>query len=970
VRQRGFDWGGTLAALAAALLLLAPAPLAAQGVQTGTLIGSVTSADGEPLPGATVTVTSSALQGERTTTTSVNGDYILRGLPPGAYEARFTLEGMTPVVVSVGVPLGGNARADAALQVQAAEETITVTGDVPSALETTTVGANFPSSTVDNLAIPRTILEIAELAPAATNNTELAGQITINGGMEYDNSVLINGVDVLDPVFGDNDDLYIEEAVQETQVLTSGISAEYGRFTGGVINVVTRSGGNQFQGAVRADFSKPEWRDETPFEEERGTEREGDLGKVYQAVLGGPILRDRLWFFLAGQDTEQEVARVLPATGFAYVNGRANERYEVKLTANVASSHSIQASYVDNQSDRTQDITLTGTIDPRALIDRNFPNEGFVVGYTGAWTNSLFSELRYSEKKFAFVDSGSKGTTVDLSPFIAQGVLPGTRSGANYNAAYFDGNDPEDRDNEQLFGAVSVFLASQTAGSHDLKIGAERFVSTRTGGNGQSPTSRVYYTDYRVASGSTPATDAQGRLIPVFTPGLSGLGFWLASSGAEIDTTTDTLFANDRWDLNAHWSFNFGARFEKVRTESTGEIVSVDTDTLVPRLGVAWDVRGDGKYKLDVTYAEYAGRYNPALVGANSPVGNPAILYGYYTGPAGQGIDFAPGFDPANYFFYYASVPTANVFVADNLSSPVNEEFTVSGGLQLPRGGYLKLTYVQRELREVIEAFTLFANGASDFDIGGVSGRADNIVIANTDAVGREFRGLQLQGRYTLAPGWQLEGNLSYQLDNEGRYEGQDGQSILDTAFGDYPEITPLDRFAPDGRFDDYQELRARIWTTYSLELGRFGGLDTSLLYRYDSPLTFSYQAENFAYYPRVAARDPGYVNPPFRRRLYFGDRGIGEYNSTSIFDLALNYRVPIWKSVEPWVKLEVRNLLNDDTLGIFDTQVSANTAAGAPVDAFGLPTTFVRGPNFGKATSALHYVIPREFFVSAGIRF
>jgi hypothetical protein len=782
--------------------------------------------------------------------------------------------------------------------------------------------------------------------------------------------VLINGVDVLDPVFGDNDDLYIEEAVAETQVLTSGISAEYGRFTGGVINVITRSGGNQFEGALRADLTKPEWRDETPFEDDRGTEREGDLGKVYQAVLGGPILRDRLWFFAAAQDTEQEISRVLPATGFAYINGRTNERYEVKLTASVASSHSIQGSYVDNQSDRAQDISLTGTIDPRALIDRNFPNEGFVVGYTGAWTNSLFAELRYSEKTFAFVDSGSKGTAIEDSPFIAQGVLPGTRSGANYNAGYFDGNDPENRDNEQLFGSISLFLASPSAGSHDLKVGTERFVSTRTGGNGQSPTSRVYYTDYRISSGSTPATDAQGRLIPVFTPGLSGLGFWLASKGAEIDTTTDTLFVNDRWDINANWSVNAGVRYEKVRTESTGEIVSVDTDTIVPRLGVAWDVRGDGKYKVDVTYAEYAGRYNPALVGANSPVGNPAILYGYYTGPAGQGLDFAPGFDPANYFFYYASVPTANVFVEDGLSSPVNEEFTVSGGVQLPRGGYLKLTYVNRTLTDAIESFTLFENGATDFEIGGTTGRADNIVFDNTDAVGRDFQALQLQGQYTLRPNWRLEGNLAYQLENEGRYEGQSGQAVLDSTFGNYPEITPVDRFDPTGRLDDFQRFRARIWTTYSLDFGRFGALDSSLLYRYDSPLTFSYQARNFAYYPRVAERDPGYNNPPFRLDMYFGERGAGEYEATSTFDFALNYRVPVWKSVEPWIKLEVRNLLNDDTLAIFDTQVTANTAAGAPVDEFGLPTTFVRGPNFGKATSAAQYVVPREFFVSAGIRF
>ncbi len=124
--------------------------------------------------------------------------------------------------------------------------------------------------------------------------------MTISGAFAYDNVFLVDGVDINDNLFGSPDDLFIEDAIEQTQVITSGVSAEYGRFSGGVINAITKSGGNIFSGSFRTDLTNPAWRDENPFEEENDTTRPDDLGKVFQATFGGPILRDRLWFFAAG----------------------------------------------------------------------------------------------------------------------------------------------------------------------------------------------------------------------------------------------------------------------------------------------------------------------------------------------------------------------------------------------------------------------------------------------------------------------------------------------------------------------------------------------------------------------------------------------------------------------------------------------------------------------------------------------
>ena len=189
------------------------------------------------------------------------------------------------------------------MQIAATEETILVTGEAASALESTTVGANFTARHDQHPADRTDPTAIAALAGGVNDSaTPVAGQVQINGGMAYDNSILVNGVNIQDPIFGQTNNLFIEEAIAETQVLTSGISAEYGQFTGGVLNVITRSGGNQFMGSLRADLSKPNWRNETPFEKNLGRKREGDLSKIYSGTFGGPILRDRIWFFIAGRD--------------------------------------------------------------------------------------------------------------------------------------------------------------------------------------------------------------------------------------------------------------------------------------------------------------------------------------------------------------------------------------------------------------------------------------------------------------------------------------------------------------------------------------------------------------------------------------------------------------------------------------------------------------------------------------------
>src|SRR5262245_26985691 len=340
--------------IAVMLLFLVAGSAFAQGVTTATLEGTVKGPDGAGLPGVTVTVKSPALMGERSTVTAVGGDYVLKGLPPGEYTIMFVLEGMATQTKKQNLALGLPTRADAQMKVSAVTEAITVTGAAPTVLESTTVGANIKASTVQQLPVVRTPTGIASLAAAVTDRTPVGGQLSINGGMAYDNNFLINGVNMQDNIFGNTNNLFIEDAIQETQVLTSGISAEYGHFTGGVLNVITKSGGNDFTASLRDNLTRNGWLSLTPWEKGfRGNgvtaaaraPHFGKINNIYELTAGGPVMKDCLWFFIAARREKSSTAQLASIQNFAYNQNTVNKRPEIKLSGAITAGHSIQVDW-------------------------------------------------------------------------------------------------------------------------------------------------------------------------------------------------------------------------------------------------------------------------------------------------------------------------------------------------------------------------------------------------------------------------------------------------------------------------------------------------------------------------------------------------------------------------------------------------------------------------------------------------
>ena len=954
----------------------------AQGVQTGTLTGVLKSSDHLVLPGATVTVKSSALQGERSTTTDVNGVYVLGNLPPGTYAVTMAESGFTTLERTALVPLGGTATIDATLKLATVTESVVVEGVSPPPVTEIQTSANIQAADVNLLPMGRTPYLITELMPGVTTNTPNAGQVTISGGFGYDNVFLVDGVDINDNLLGTSNDLFIEDAIGEVQVLNSGITAEYGRFSGGVVNVITKSGGNKVSGSYRTNFNKPSWTQETPFEKANGIERgvptaanpfaTNKLSTSTELTGGGPAVKDRLWLFGAGRIENSSTAGTLQQTAIPYTKTNHSKRYEAKATGSLMSGQTLQGTFIDNRVHRANEPVLSFSIDKATFISPSTPNRLGVVSYNGALSSKMLVSAQYSQKHFETQGVGGTSTSIVDSPFL-------TRTGAqlNYNAPIFDASDPEQRNNRQLTASLSYFVSDRRLGSHEFKGGFEDFVDTRIGANSQTSTGYVFTSNFKVDAAGLPVLDASGRAIPVFTPGSSRLAFWFPHRGAKFNMTTMSAYVQDRWVAGPHLTFNLGMRYEHAGSEATaGGGTSIDAGRIVPRLGASYDLKADGRTVLLGTYAQYSGKYNDTQFSKNTLVGNSDRYATVYAGPAGEGRDFAAGFDPANYSggVVSATFPTLNVLFDKNLSSPVTDEFTVGIARMLGKSSYLKGVYVQRKTTNFVEDFNSLSNGISDIVVGGVvQGTTDNILYKNSDLPKRSYSALEFMGQHRLLDRVTLNGQWTVQLKNNGNFEGE-SPNPTGSPIGDYPEMLVVARSAPEGRLDDFQRNKARLWANYNVGMGRFGAINITPLVRYNSGKTYSLVVNGQPLSTTQAALNPGYANS-ISQTIFFGQRGSGSFKGYGMFDLAATYDVPVWKTARPWIKFEAFNVLNNQKLISWDTTIAADP--NSPKDANGLPTGYIVGPRFGTATATSNFPAPRAGLdggrmvdVSVGFRF
>jgi hypothetical protein len=979
----------------------------AQTLPTGTLMGKVTDGSGLVLPGVTVTVSSAALQGARTAVTSLNGDYIIPFLPAGEYRAIFELSGFTTVEQSVRVLVAESVPLNVQMAVAGVAETITVTAATQQADFTAapTAAASYKASNIDTLPVSRTVNGAVLLAPGTTD-TGPGGNVTFSGAFAYEGLFLINGVVANETLRNQVSNVFIEDAIEETKIMTAGISAEYGRFAGGVANTITKSGGNDFSGSFRMTLDSDAWRALTPYEQ--GLAEDPRLDTVvptYEATFGGRVIRDKLWFFSAARLRTDETSEQTFYTNLTYPNKVEDKRYEVKGTWALNPAHSVKGTFTKRYRDEFNN-TYEDVMDRASFYDNQSPEDLLAANYTGVLASNFFIEGQYSRRRNFFIGSGARYTDIERGTMI----LDRSRSSARWNSPTFcavcglsqaeiDAGElnEEKRANQNVILKASYFISTSNAGSHNLVTGFDAFEDSRQNDNYQSGSGfRLYATNTIFR-----ATGDDVTLYPVVRSGTSDRDtaasyiLWnpLLESSRGSRLRTYSAFFNDVWHLGQHWSFNLGVRWDKTNEKDQGGNAVSDDEAWSPRLSASYDVNGDGRWVVNAGFARYVMSVPSAIADLGSGAGRTASFQYVYRGPAINTDLDAPNPVPAHdalrmvFDWFNAnggttrtlrsnpSYPGVNRKISETLTTPSTWETSVGfAGLLGTRGSY-RLDFVYKNFNDFYTDQVTPGEFATD-----PTGRAfDLFLVVNSNELDRRYKALQGQAQYRFSRDLTLGGNYTLSrtwgnINGESATSGPTQDDVL--AYVEYKEISWN---TPTGDLSTDQRHKLRLWGNYDLRLASAGRVNIGVLQRVNSPTKYSADA-SIDTTPYVG--NPGYLTPDTSTTYYFGGRSSFSTDTIWATDVSLNYYFPVrfGRKTELFARFVVNNLFNNsgqDSTSNETVYTASNQNPGRTMQPFNPFTTqpvegvhFELSPDFGHALETADYQAPRQFYVGLGFRF
>lgn len=942
---------------------------------TGTISGKVQDPDGLAMPGVTVTATSPNLQGTRTVVSSENGDYIFPLLPAGDYTLTYELSGFKTVTVKQTVAVAQTHPVNVKMQIQALTETVNVVGKVETISQTAQVASTYKSDLISSLPTNRTMAAAVELAPGVAA-TGPSGAVTISGSQSYESLYLVNGVVVNENLRGQSLDLYIEDALQETTTSTAAVSAEYGRFAGGVVNSITKSGGNVFSGSFRTSLANDDWRTVSPY----GEPKTNKTVPTYEYTLGGPILTNKLWFFTAGRLTKPETAQSLFYTKLPYVFKRDQKRAEGKLTYTLNQNHNFRGAY-SYISDKQTNNSFSSAMDVASLYDRETPQSLLSLNYNAILSSKFFVEAQYSQRQYTFKNSGSRFT----DPIKGTLLIDNTNGGRFWSPTFCGVCGDEKRDNRNFLVKGSYFLSTASTGAHNMVFGYDMFDDQRFVNNHQSGS------DYRILL--TKTVIENGTIYPVLNNDNTTTMRWqpILQEAKTAQFRTYSLYFNDAWRFNNNFSFNVGVRWDKnVGTDSNGQQVVKDSN-FSPRLQVSWDPMGTQKTVINGSYARYVMSVASSIGNSGAGGGQPAQFDYYYQGPAINTTAPYVTSDVAlqqmwNWFnanggtnrpFVAASVPGVDTKIADNLTSPNTNEFTVGVTRQLGRAT-VRADVVYRKYQDFYSNRVDTTTGkATDPKTGKTY---DLNVIENTNDLERNYKAMNLQTALRVHD--RLNVGANYTLSSAyGNFEGETASSGPGTAgLYSYPEYRQADWNYPLGNLSIDQRHKVRAWFGYDVPMSPAAGrLNVSGVLQVQSGTPY---AAIGTVDVRPYVTNPGYITPQGGSSVnyYFSARDAYRTDTRKRFDLSLNYSHKLVGRAQLFAQAQILNLFNTFALeyqGSINTTVLTarndskrfkkfNPFTETPVE--GVHYAF--GPQFGDAVQANAYTMQRTFRCSFGLRF
>jgi outer membrane receptor for ferrienterochelin and colicin len=973
--------------LVAAFMMLAVAAGAfGQGNPTGVIRGAVSDASGGALPGVTVTAASPAMQGTKTVVTSANGDFIIPFLPPGEYTVTFELSGFQPQKQTIGVAMAETQPMKITLAIAAVTETVTVQGTTSTeVLKTGTIAETYKAAKIETLPMNRTLEAAVLLAPSVYGNGP-SGNIIIAGALSFEGLYLINGANVNENLRGQPRTLYVEDAIQETKVSTGNISAEYGRFNGGVVNMITKSGGNIFSGSFRDSLTNDAWRALRPLNDTK-TDK---IVPAYEFTAGGPIKKDKVWFFGDGKYLNNQQQRVFDYTLLSYPWAQSDKRYEGKITYSLNTQNTLKG-YYTKRSIWTTNNSSNGPMDLANLYNNGTDDSITVLNYTSVLKSNLFFEGQFSRKMMQTNNTGAQYTDLVKGTLM----LDRSRGNARFNSPTFCavcGNGwHEQRNNWDWFAKLGYFLSTDKTGSHSFVFGFDNFKESRKVDNFQEGSGyRIYVTRTIIDPGPDKT------LYPVFDSNSYVEYDPLVAPSVGSDIRTYSAFANDQWRLNNKLSFNLGFRYDQNRSKDQGGVPVLRDWQWSPRLGLSWDIKGDGKWVANTGFARYVMGVNGAVVDSGSAGGRTASYTWTYQGAkintgcvaGGTGCLTADQVLPQVFAWFTSiggtnstnfrsapSIPGVTTKVASGVTAPSSDEITAGIARDLHSRGTVRADYTYRKYHNIYGSFTDMTTGL----VTDSTGRSyDATLVKNTPDAQRWYHAVTVSADYRLKRAT-IGANytLSYSKGNN------DGENV-----GSGPIMSSINQFAeykqeswnwPTGYAMNDQRHKARVYASFLLPVRpTLGSFTLGVIQRFDSGLPYDMviSIDSSKY-----VTNPGYLKPPATVSYYVSARGALRTDNIFNTDLSFVWSKKIRRSAEVFFRGQAYNIFNNLGVMSVDTTVSSNASPGA-YTAASLPafnpftTTPVQdvnwklGPQFGQPIAPSSYQNSRTVSFSFGFRF
>jgi hypothetical protein len=636
--------------IALTLFLLSPL-LVSQSKENGAFEGKITIENDQPLPGVTVTaINTSGAGAKRVAVTDENGRFRFPALMPGVYDLEAQLEGFQSARrEGIRLLVGSTLTVDFRMTLGKIEEKVTVAGVLPmvDVKDSQTAVASLSNEILQNIPNSQFVSNVVNLAPGVNQSSAFGAA---DNGLQYQ----IDGVDVSDPELHTAYVFMDYGTVEEAKVMGIGAPAEYDGFTGAVFNTITKSGGNQFEGMVDSFIQPDSWNDKNSDDPALSSPK--SAYKNIHFSVGGPITKDKLWFFAALQYYRSDRT---PSGWEEYGETIAYDqpRTFLKLTWQPNEKNSLQG-FIEADLYNGKNRNAGKYYPPEATLTQRSPETAFNLNYLHVFSNQTFMETKFGGFLSYYKLIPASG--YDISGTVDWGTGMHSDNSVWFYHAY--------RERYSFTSSVSHHADKFITGSHDFKFGIDAEMNpTRT--------------EYGFSNGIYHAA-YYGE--PYMAYGYEGYN----TSATNIRVSG---YLQDSWAVTDKLKINPGVRLNYYRGKLKG-IGTVFTPkmSLAPRFGVTYDIFDDHS---TIIKAHYGRMFEN-------------IITSYYIklAPVSDFISYSWDPDAASYVENWRDVWDPEKYQIDpDISMPYVDQYTIGLERELAKDLSIGVTYIYRNFQNFID---------------------------------------------------------------------------------------------------------------------------------------------------------------------------------------------------------------------------------------------------------------------------